>query len=91
MNLDVGVFSCSSKYTRIIFYKDARIFNALGDRPCEFFKTSNFFSVSFSMRTFFFRLHLPADHFFVCKQFFRDFSFPPPSKKMMVPSVRLKA
>ena len=32
----------------------------------NFFKTNNFFSVLLSVQTIFFRLHLPANNFFVC-------------------------
>ena len=39
----------------------------LGDE--NFSKTNNFFSVSLSVKTFFFRFHLPADNFFhACKK-----------------------
>ena len=39
------------------------LFWKLGDE--NFSKTSNFFSVSSSVKTFFFRCHLPADNFFM--------------------------
>ena len=47
---------------------DHYCFWKLGDK--NFSKTNNFFSVSLSVKTFFFWCHLPADNFFhACKKF----------------------